>query len=85
MPDFPLRIADSVLRLTPSPFAVSVTVKPKGSRQSSFNTSPGCGIIGVRSCFILAHSLTVYTITSNSPIIEWATFIKNHPPNKSRV
>ncbi len=34
---------DSVLRLTPSPRAASVTVRFSGSIQSCFSTSPGCG------------------------------------------
>jgi len=41
MPARPLRIADSVLRATPSPSAASVTVRSSALRQSSRMISPG--------------------------------------------
>jgi len=43
MPERPLTIELSVLRLTPSALAVSVIEAPTGLMQSSFKTSPGCG------------------------------------------
>ncbi len=41
MPAWQFRMLDRVLRLTPSALAASVTVKPRGCKQSSRSTSPG--------------------------------------------
>jgi hypothetical protein len=41
IPARPFNMADSVFRLTPSASEASVIVKPRGSKQSSFRTSPG--------------------------------------------
>ncbi len=43
-----LRIDESVLRLTPRALAASVTDMPRGSKQSSRRTSPGCGGLCIR-------------------------------------
>src|SRR2546422_4732644 len=43
MPDLPLTSSDSVLRVTPSPFAAAVTVKPSASMHSCRTIRPGCG------------------------------------------
>jgi len=45
IPAFPLIILDNVFRLTPSAFAASVIVTPKGSKQSSFIINPGWGVV----------------------------------------
>src|SRR6266566_1167012 len=65
IPARPYRMPDSVLRLTPSDRAASVTVKFRGSRHSSLSTSPGCGglcififtsvvVLGVDAIHVLA-------------------------------
>jgi hypothetical protein len=43
IPEWPLTISESCLRLTPSFFAASVTLNPSGSRQSCRTDSPGWG------------------------------------------
>jgi hypothetical protein len=43
MPECPFNNSEKVLRVTPKPFAASVTVKPKGSRHNSRIVSPGWG------------------------------------------
>src|SRR5690554_6979268 len=43
MPALPFNTALSVLRLTFNASAAAVTERPRGSRQSSRSTSPGCG------------------------------------------
>ena len=43
---------DKVFLLTPRAFAVSVTVRPSGSRQSSRRISPGCGGLCIFMVFI---------------------------------
>jgi len=41
MPARRFKIADNVLRLTSNAVAASLTLNPKGSKQSAFKTSPG--------------------------------------------
>jgi len=62
MPERPLRIEERVLRVTPKPFAASVTLRSSALRQSSRTISPGCGglyipekrdLIVVPTCFYL--------------------------------
>jgi len=43
MPERPFKMLDRVLRLTPSAWAASVMLRPRGSRQGSRKTSPGWG------------------------------------------
>jgi hypothetical protein len=43
MPELQFTISESCLRLTPSFFAASVTLRLSGSRQSWRTDSPGCG------------------------------------------
>src|SRR5437016_2043416 len=58
MPARPLRMPDSVLRLTPSDRAASVTVKFRGSRHSILSTSPGCGGL----CIFIFTSVVVLVV-----------------------
>src|ERR1700689_4378484 len=55
-PDLPFSSSDKALRVTPRPFAASVTGMHSGSRHSSRITSPGCGglciVIGTSSVII---------------------------------
>src|ERR1700685_3325529 len=53
-----LTMPDSVLRLTPSDRAASVTVKFRGSKQSVFSTSPGCGGL----CIFIFTSVVVLIV-----------------------
>src|SRR5580692_7145786 len=57
--DLPLTISDSVLRLMPSAFAVSVTESPSGASTSSRRFSPGCGglSMGILGAFEIPHQL----------------------------
>jgi hypothetical protein len=51
------------LRLTPSFLAASVTLSPKGSRQSWWTESPGCGgfFIGMAPCsLVVVDQVRVY-------------------------
>src|SRR3546814_6986660 len=43
IPAWPFTRSESCLRLTPSCLAASVTLSPKGSRQSCLTDRPGCG------------------------------------------
>src|SRR5712691_6517267 len=58
MPARPLRMADSVLRLTPRDRAASVMVKFRGSRHSVLSTSPGCGGL----CIFIFTSVVVLVV-----------------------
>src|SRR5450755_4649603 len=58
MPARPLRMPESVLRLTPRDRATSVTVKFKGSRHRVLSTSPGCGGL----CIFIMTSVVVFVI-----------------------
>src|SRR5437773_744030 len=58
IPARPFRMPDSVLRLTPSDRAASVTVKFRGSRHSALSTSPGCGGL----CIFMFTSVVVLVV-----------------------
>ncbi len=62
MPARPLRMPESVLRLTPSDRAVSVTFSPNGSRHKLLSTSPGCGGLCI---FIVASVVVLIVDTLN--------------------
>jgi len=59
MPARPLRIAESVFRLTPKVLAASVTVTPSGSRQSDLMTPPGAADCTCASRFLSVVILVV--------------------------
>jgi len=58
IPDRPFRMLDRVLRLTPSAWAASVTLRPKGPRQSTRRISPGWGGL----CIFMVESVVVFII-----------------------
>src|ERR1700730_1759339 len=58
MPARPFRMPDSVLRLTPSARAVSVTVRFNGFRHNTLSTSPGCGGL----CIFMVTSMVVLVV-----------------------
>src|ERR1700730_10744236 len=58
MPARPFRMPDSVLRLTPSARAVSVTVRFNGFRHNTLSTSPGCGGL----CIFIVTSVVILVV-----------------------
>ena len=60
-----VRILDSVLRLTPSAWAASVTLRPNGTRQSSRRISPGWGGL----CIFMVDSVVVFIINIPDEIV----------------
>lgn len=74
IPECPFNILESVLRLTPRASAACVTVKPRGSRQSSRKISPGwgglCIFIGDLVIVFIIHILDIWTgkLKCNAPV-----------------
>src|SRR5713226_8240323 len=74
IPARPLRMADSVFRLTPRASAACVTVTPRGSRQSVLMISPGWGGL----CMRMGTAPSVIVLVIDTVCL--ANEVKRHAP-----
>src|SRR3546814_2468719 len=88
IPAWPFTRSESCLRLTPSCLAASVTLSPKGSRQSCLTDRPGCGgfFMGIAlSAPLLAQEIETYVAKALYHLRSVTYHLSNRPQERQAV
>src|SRR3546814_7484990 len=88
IPAWPFTRSESCLRLTPSCLAASVTLSPKGSRQSCLTDRPGCGgfFMGIAlSAPLLAQEFETFVAKALYHLRSVTYHLSNRPQERPAV
>src|SRR3546814_12105779 len=88
IPAWPFTRSESCLRLTPSCLAASVTLSPKGSRQSCLTDRPGCGgfFMGIAlSAPLLAQEFETFVAQALYHLRSVTYLLSNRPQERPAV